>query len=78
MATRLPPASGYETRVRRDLFPRAPRQDRGASPGGANGEWSLFAPESRPVLRIAAIISAFALMAFGIVAVALFALLSTP
>ena len=75
MATRLPLASGYEARLRRDGLPRALRaHPAGPIPAAKRESW-LFAADSRPVLRIATIISAIALGGFGIFALALVALL---
>jgi hypothetical protein len=78
MAARLPLASGYDARLRRDGLPRvlraAPAEPHRAAEPGIGPR----AAESRPVLRIAALISAVALGGLAIFALALVALLRAP
>ncbi len=78
MAMRLPLASGYDARVLRDRLPRMLITDRTDRPEGADRGSTLLAPESRPVLQAAAVISAVALGGLAIVAVALLAAVRLP
>ena len=78
MATRLPLATGYDAGLRRTELARvlraAPMEQHLAAVRGSG----LFAAESRPVLRIAAIICMIALSGLGIFALALVAVLTAP
>jgi hypothetical protein len=78
MAAQLQLASGYAARLRRDELPGVLRAPPVEPHPGTGRESGLFAPESRPVLRIAAIISTVALGSLGILAVALAAVLNVP
>jgi len=78
MATRLQLASGYDARLRREELPRPLRERRAEATYRYEPFSSVFAAESRSVLRVAAIISALALGGFGIIALTLVATLAAP
>ena len=77
MAARLPLATGYAARLRRDELPRMLRASPAELRPAAERGSGLFTAESKPVLRIAARISTVALGGFGIFSLALVVLLST-